>query len=157
MPCWLSPTDSHRKRTEPRPGYSSYRSQRRTEGNQNQSSVPSGPPVTWEGGGRRHRRVTRPGARAPYVYGTQNAGVAPRPVTPKKVQYQVSNGSCGVFLNVETNCPVTGSSLLHRRSHNGCPPSGLRNDVHSHQRQTGAVCAAKYAAPSNGSGNSGAS
>src|SRR5580693_1346541 len=44
------------------------------------------------------------------VYAPHNAGVAKGArLPPKKCSSRSSNGSCGVFLNVEINCPVPGS------------------------------------------------
>src|SRR6185437_5067793 len=92
------------------------------------------------------------------VYPPHNAGVdsgAREP--PKKWSFRSSNGSCGVFLNVVTSCPVTGSGLTSPASFTSTPDTGSCATRYRATRLPNgfAFCAARYAAPVSGFGNNG--
>src|SRR6185437_6633628 len=76
---------------------------------------------------------------------------------PKKCNRKSSNGSCGVFKNVDTNWPVTGSGLTSPASFTSVPDTGsCATKYNATKLPNGlAFCAAKYTAPTNGFGNNG--
>src|ERR1700726_187312 len=95
---------------------------------------------------------------ATVLYVPHNGGVDKGALAdPKKCSSRSLNGSCGVFSNVETNCPVTGSTLTFPASFTSTPAVGSSATIYS---ATGlpngfAFCPARYAPPTRRSGNSG--
>src|ERR1700682_4595852 len=95
---------------------------------------------------------------ATVVYEPHNAGVPNGALLPpKKCSLKSSNGNCGVFLNVETNWPVTGSGTTSPASFTRDPETGSSTYTYKATREPNgfAFCAAKYAAPTSEFGNSG--
>src|SRR5580693_350141 len=92
------------------------------------------------------------------VYAPHNAGVANGALSPpKKCNSRSSNGSCGVFLNVDTSCPVTGSGCTSPASLINKPAltSSATMYIATNEPKGFASCEAKYTAPTNSSGNTG--
>src|SRR6185312_781092 len=66
------------------------------------------------------------------VYDPHNEGVPSGARSPpKKCSSNISNGSCGVFLNVETNWPVTRSGLTSPASFTSEPEIGSSATTYS--------------------------
>src|SRR5580693_1639289 len=92
------------------------------------------------------------------VYAPHNAGVANGARSPpKKCSSKSSNGSCGVFSNVETNWPVIGSGWTSPASLIKIPDFGASATIYiaTNEPKGFASCEAKYTAPTNSSGNTG--
>src|SRR6185437_5680792 len=90
---------------------------------------------------------------APHKPGVDSGARSP----PKKCSFKSSNGSWGVFLNVETSCPVTGSGTTSPASFTSVPDIGSRASRYRATRLPNgfAYCAARYASPVNAFGNNG--
>src|SRR5580693_403336 len=84
------------------------------------------------------------------VYAPHDAGVANGArLPPKKCSSRSSKGSCGVFLNVETSCPVTGSGCTSPASLIKIPDLGASATMYIATSDPNgfASCEAKYTSP----------
>src|ERR1039458_3973842 len=98
------------------------------------------------------------------VYAPHNAGVlSGARAVPKKCSSRSLNGSCGVFSNVVTSWPVTGSGVVCPASFTSTPAVGSSATRYSAISEPNGLSsgpakfcgAARYTAPSSGSGSSG--
>src|SRR5580704_18372316 len=90
---------------------------------------------------------------APHFDGVASGARSP----PKKCSSKVSNGSWGVFLNVETSCPVTGFGTTSPATFTRTPEIGSSTYTYVATSDPNgfAFCSARYAEPSRGFGSSG--
>src|SRR6202035_778211 len=128
-------------------------------GNGSMHGLPFGPERIWNSETGSAGALPDHGSiEAPVVYPPHNAGLPNGALDPpKKCSFKSSNGSCGVFLNEETNCPVTGSGLTSPATLTSTPAVGSSATRYNATRLPKglAFCAARYISPVNGSGNSG--